>query len=119
MTAQVVEPTRHMDINRPPGEIGAPKTQYQPSFTLPTFRGLNDHSMVHDRNFQRDGAMTGRARHHPGEPGGLAGPRAQKTVSLALQGGGAPAPSRGVCSTRSLKTGASPSMRPPVRAPAP
>jgi NTE family protein len=45
--------------------------------------------MVHDRNFQRDGAMTGRARHHPGEPGGLAGPRAQKTVSLALQGGGA------------------------------
>ena len=89
MTAQVVEPTRHMDINRPPGEIGAPKTQHQPSFTLPTFRSLNDHSMVHDRNFQRDGAMTGRARHHPGEPGGLAGPRAEKTVSLALQGGGA------------------------------
>ena len=33
--------------------------------------------------------MTGRVRHHPGETGGLAGPRARKTVSLALQGGGA------------------------------
>ena len=33
--------------------------------------------------------MTGRARRHPGETGGLAGPRAEKTVSLALQGGGA------------------------------
>jgi NTE family protein len=33
--------------------------------------------------------MTGRARHQPRETGGLAGPRAQKTVSLALQGGGA------------------------------
>ena len=33
--------------------------------------------------------MTGRTRRHPGEPGGLAGPRAEKTVSLALQGGGA------------------------------
>jgi NTE family protein len=41
------------------------------------------------RNFQRDGAMTGRARRHPGETRGLAGPRAEKTVSLALQGGGA------------------------------
>jgi predicted acylesterase/phospholipase RssA len=37
----------------------------------------------------RDGAMTGRARSHPGETGGLAGPGAEKTVSLALQGGGA------------------------------
>src|ERR1700737_657776 len=45
--------------------------------------------MVHRRNFKRDGAMTGRARHHPGETRGLAGPRARKTVSLALQGGGA------------------------------
>ena len=32
--------------------------------------------------------MTGRVRPHPGETGGLAGPR-PKTVSLALQGGGA------------------------------
>ena len=41
------------------------------------------------RNFQRDGAMTGRTRRDAGETRGLAGPRAQKTVSLALQGGGA------------------------------
>ena len=40
-------------------------------------------------NFQWDGAMTGRARRHPGKTHGLAGPRAEKTVSLALQGGGA------------------------------
>ena len=33
--------------------------------------------------------MSGRARRRPGEPGGLAGLRAEKTVSLALQGGGA------------------------------
>jgi NTE family protein len=33
--------------------------------------------------------MTGRARRHPGVTGGLAGPLAEKTVSLALQGGGA------------------------------
>ena len=33
--------------------------------------------------------MTGRARRDAGETRGLAGPRAQKTVSLALQGGGA------------------------------
>ena len=33
--------------------------------------------------------MTGRAGRHPGETRGLAGPRARKTVSLALQGGGA------------------------------
>src|ERR1700682_6780845 len=33
--------------------------------------------------------MTGRARRHPGKTGGLAGARAEKTVSLALQGGGA------------------------------
>ena len=33
--------------------------------------------------------MTGRARSHPGETVGLAGPHAEKTVSLALQGGGA------------------------------
>ena len=33
--------------------------------------------------------MTGRIRPHPGETGGLAGPRAEKSVSLALQGGGA------------------------------
>ena len=46
-------------------------------------------AMVYHRNFQRDGAMTGRARRHPGETRGLAGPRAEKTVSLALQGGGA------------------------------
>src|SRR5258708_3870220 len=32
--------------------------------------------------------MTGRARRGEGPTGGLAGPRAQKTVSLALQGGG-------------------------------
>jgi NTE family protein len=45
--------------------------------------------MNHRRTFQRDGAMPDRARRHPGETGGLAGPRAEKTVSLALQGGGA------------------------------
>ena len=33
--------------------------------------------------------MTGRVRRHLGEIGGLAGPRARKSVSLALQGGGA------------------------------
>jgi NTE family protein len=33
--------------------------------------------------------MTGRARRRAGPTGGLAGPRAKKTVSLALQGGGA------------------------------
>ena len=33
--------------------------------------------------------MTGRVRHHLGETGGLAGPHAEKSVSLALQGGGA------------------------------
>jgi NTE family protein len=33
--------------------------------------------------------MTGRVRRHLGETGGLAGPRARKSVSLALQGGGA------------------------------
>ncbi len=32
---------------------------------------------------------SGTARRRAGEPGGLAGPRAEKTVSLALQGGGA------------------------------
>jgi NTE family protein len=32
--------------------------------------------------------MTGLARHQPGDTAALAGPRAQKTVSLALQGGG-------------------------------
>jgi hypothetical protein len=32
--------------------------------------------------------MTGRARCRPGATGGLAGPGAEKTVSLALQGGG-------------------------------
>ena len=45
--------------------------------------------MVFHRNFQPDGAMTGRVRHHLGETGGLAGPHARKSVSLALQGGGA------------------------------
>jgi NTE family protein len=44
-------------------------------------------AMVQHRN--QDGVMTGRARRQLGGPGGLAGPRAQKTVSLALQGGGA------------------------------
>src|SRR5262245_20615285 len=44
---------------------------------------------VHHRNVQQGGAMTGRARHHPEVTGGLAGPRAEKAVSLALQGGGA------------------------------
>ena len=44
---------------------------------------------VHQRSFQQGAAMTGRARPHPGVTGGLAGPRAEKTVSLALQGGGA------------------------------
>lgn len=44
-------------------------------------------AMVQHRN--QDGVMTGRARRPLGEPGGLAGPRAQKSVSLALQGGGA------------------------------
>jgi NTE family protein len=45
--------------------------------------------MVFHRNFQPDGAMTGRVRHHLGETRGLAGPHARKSVSLALQGGGA------------------------------
>ena len=49
----------------------------------------SDQGMIHHRNFQRGGAMTGRVRPHPGETGGLAGPRAEKSVSLALQGGGA------------------------------
>jgi NTE family protein len=44
---------------------------------------------AHHRNFQQGGAMTGRARHRPEVTGGLAGPRADKAVSLALQGGGA------------------------------
>jgi NTE family protein len=33
--------------------------------------------------------MTGRASQQPGAPRGLAGPKAEKTISLALQGGGA------------------------------
>ena len=33
--------------------------------------------------------MTGRARSHPSKTGGLAGPGAERTLSLALQGGGA------------------------------
>ena len=33
--------------------------------------------------------MSGRAGHAPKAPRGLAGPKAEKTVSLALQGGGA------------------------------
>src|SRR6478609_10443478 len=41
------------------------------------------------RVVQQDGAETGRTRRQPGEIRGLAGPRAEKTVSLALQGGGA------------------------------
>jgi NTE family protein len=44
-------------------------------------------TMVHHRN--QDGVMTAGTRRQLGEAGGLAGPRAQKTVSLALQGGGA------------------------------
>jgi NTE family protein len=46
-------------------------------------------TMVHHRNLQLDGVMTARARRHSRVTGALAGPRAQKTVSLALQGGGA------------------------------
>ena len=44
---------------------------------------------VFHRNFPQGGGMTGRARHRPGLTGALAGPRAEKIVSLALQGGGA------------------------------
>jgi NTE family protein len=44
---------------------------------------------VYHRSFQQGGGMTGRARHHSTVTGALAGPRAEKTVSLALQGGGA------------------------------
>ena len=45
---------------------------------------------AHHRVVQQDGAETGHgSRRHPGETRGLAGPRAEKTVSLALQGGGA------------------------------
>jgi hypothetical protein len=62
----------------------APNTQHQPSFYFPTFRILNDQGMVHDWNFQRDGAMMGRARRHPGETGGLAGSGAEKTVFSAV-----------------------------------
>ena len=45
--------------------------------------------MNHHRNLERDGITTERARRKPDQTGGLAGPRAEKTVSLALQGGGA------------------------------
>jgi NTE family protein len=41
------------------------------------------------RSIRQDGALTGRVGRHPDPTGGLAGPRAEKTVSLALQGGGA------------------------------
>jgi NTE family protein len=45
--------------------------------------------MVHHWNFHGHGAVTGRFRRRRPEPTGLAGPRTEKTVSLALQGGGA------------------------------
>jgi NTE family protein len=45
--------------------------------------------MAVHQSFQPDGAMTGRVRHRLGETRGLAGPQARKSVSLALQGGGA------------------------------
>jgi hypothetical protein len=63
--ARVVKPTRHMDST---GRLRdrAPNTQHQPSVYFPTFRSLNDQGMVHHRNFQRDGAVTGRARRPPG-----------------------------------------------------
>ena len=51
--------------------------------------GTHSHGMVHHRNVHGDGAMMGRFRRSRRETTGLAGPRAQKTVSLALQGGGA------------------------------
>jgi NTE family protein len=46
-------------------------------------------TLIDQRNLRQGGAETGRALSHSGQTGGLAGPRAEKTVSLALQGGGA------------------------------
>jgi predicted acylesterase/phospholipase RssA len=45
--------------------------------------------MVHHRNFHGNSAMTGRFRRSRRETAGLAEPHTIKTVSLALQGGGA------------------------------
>jgi hypothetical protein len=58
-------------------------------------------------------------RWHADGIGGLAGPRAKKTVSLALQGGGAHGASTWGCSMLSSKTVASSLMRSPLRAPVP
>src|SRR3954453_23102852 len=49
--------------------------------------GFYDASLHH--RWGLDSAMTGRAKKSIGAPRGLAGPNAEKTVSLALQGGGA------------------------------
>ena len=62
--------------------------------------------------------MTGRARRHPVETGGLAGPRAEKTVSLALQGGGAHGAFTWGVLDALLEDGRLPSKRSPGRAPA-
>ena len=57
-----------------------------------------------------------RPRPSPRSRRGLAGPKAEKSVSLALQGGGAHGAFTWGCSTPSSKTGGSPSR--PSRAPA-
>jgi predicted acylesterase/phospholipase RssA len=75
--------------------------------------------MVFHRNFQPDGVMTGRVRRHLGETRGLAGPRAEKSVSLALQGGGAHGAFTWGVLDALLEDGAWPSRRSPVPAPAP
>ena len=92
--AEVTAPvSNQLDLwtsNRPPERPGRPTRQSQPSFAFPLPSGASmTETEVHHRNFQRDDTMMGRARRHPGETGGLAGSRAEKTVSLALQGGGA------------------------------
>src|SRR3984893_5925994 len=85
------------------GRQTPPKRPGRRTRNFPTMRSLNDQPVVHQRSFQRGGAMTGSVRRHLGETGGLAGPRARKSVSLALHGGGPTAHSRGACSTPSSK----------------
>jgi NTE family protein len=63
--------------------------------------------------------MTGRASQQPGAPRGLAGPKAEKTISLALQGGGAHGAFTWGVLDAILEDGRSPSRRSPEPAPAP
>jgi hypothetical protein len=61
MTAPVVKPTRHIDVNRPPERPGRRTRQHQPSFHLPDLQEPSMTKAWFIRNFQRGGAMTGRA----------------------------------------------------------